>query len=103
MSGKERKFALIYQRQCGDYVIVAFKGGSDAQPGWYLNLVDNPEVEVQVLADQFPARARTADNVERAELWPTMTDVWPDYDNYQEKTDRQIPIVILERMASEAA
>jgi deazaflavin-dependent oxidoreductase (nitroreductase family) len=97
-SGEERKFALIYQEHEGDYVIVASKGGADAHPGWYLNLQANPYVKVQVKADKFDARARTADDAERAVLWPKMAKVWPDYDNYQRKTDRKIPVVILERV-----
>ena len=96
-SGQERKFALIYQEVDGDYVIVASKGGSPNHPGWYLNLVAEPEVKVQVKADKFTAKARTANDEERAKLWPIMAKVWPDYDNYQTKTDRKIPVVILER------
>jgi deazaflavin-dependent oxidoreductase (nitroreductase family) len=97
-SGEDRKFALIYQEHEGDYVIVASKGGADNHPGWYLNLQANPEVKVQVKADKFTARARTANDEERAVLWPKMAKVWPDYDNYQVKTDRKIPVVILERV-----
>ncbi|WP_158888429.1 nitroreductase family deazaflavin-dependent oxidoreductase [Amycolatopsis anabasis] len=97
-SGEDRKFALIYQEHQGDYVIVASKGGAPAHPGWYLNLQANPEVRVQVKADKFTARARTAEGAERAELWPKMAAVWPDYDEYQKKTDREIPVVVLERV-----
>lgn len=97
-TGKERKFALIYQQHDGAYVVVASKGGAPENPGWYRNLVADPQVEVQVKADKFAARARTANDEERAVLWPKMAKVWPDYDNYQRKTDRQIPVVILERV-----
>ncbi|WP_216216048.1 nitroreductase family deazaflavin-dependent oxidoreductase [Amycolatopsis aidingensis] len=97
-SGQPRKFALIYQEHEGDYVIVASKGGADSHPGWYLNLQANPEVGVQVGADKFTARARTAGPEEKAELWPKMVKVWPSYDDYQEKTDRDIPVVVLERV-----
>jgi deazaflavin-dependent oxidoreductase (nitroreductase family) len=96
-TGQERKFALIYQEHDGDYLIVASKGGAPSHPGWYLNLVENPEVKVQVKADRFAAKARTATDAERAALWPKMAEVWPAYDEYQTKTDRQIPVVILER------
>jgi deazaflavin-dependent oxidoreductase (nitroreductase family) len=96
-TGQDRKFALIYQEVEGDYIVVASKGGAQENPGWYQNLVQTPEVKVQVKADKFTARARTADAEERARLWPKMTRVWPDYDNYQLKTDREIPVVILER------
>jgi deazaflavin-dependent oxidoreductase (nitroreductase family) len=97
-SGQERKFALIYQEHEGAYVIVASKGGADAHPGWYLNLQANPEVKVQVKADKFTARARTADGDERAVLWSKMAKVWPDYDDYAQKTDREIPVVVLDRV-----
>lgn len=94
-TGQQRKFALIYQEVDGAYVIVASKGGADTHPGWYLNLRDHPEVGVQVGAATFTARARTADADERARLWPTMAAVWPSYDEYQRKTDREIPVVVL--------
>ncbi|GAB3494325.1 nitroreductase family deazaflavin-dependent oxidoreductase [Amycolatopsis cihanbeyliensis] len=96
-TGQPRKFALIYQEHEGDYVIVASKSGADSHPGWYLNLQADPEVGVQVGADKFTARARTASSAEKAELWPKMVKVWPSYDEYQEKTDRDIPVVVLER------
>lgn len=95
-TGLQRKFALIYQQVEGGYVIVASKGGADSHPGWYLNLRDNPEVGVQVGADRFTAQARTVGQGEKAALWPTMTKVWPSYDDYQHKTDRDIPVVVLE-------
>jgi len=97
-TGEDRKFPLIYQEHEGAYVIVASKGGAPAHPGWYLNLAANPEVQVQVKADKFTARARTAESAERAALWPKMAAVWPDYDEYQKKTDREIPVVVLERV-----
>lgn len=95
-TGEDRKFALIYQEHDGDYVVVASKGGADSHPGWYLNLVDNPDVTVQVGAEKFRAKARTAGSAERAALWPKMAAVWPDYDKYQANTEREIPIVVLE-------
>lgn len=96
-TGKDRKFALIYQEFDGAYVVVASKGGADNHPGWYLNLTENPQVGVQVRADKFTARARTASAGEKAEIWPKMAEVWPSYDDYQRKTDRDIPVVLLER------
>jgi deazaflavin-dependent oxidoreductase (nitroreductase family) len=98
-SGEERKNALIYGMAGDDPMIVASKGGAPAHPGWYLNLRDNPEVQVQIKDDKFTARARDATPEERPELWKQMAEHWPDYDNYQRKTDREIPIVILERAA----
>src|SRR5437763_16311800 len=73
-TGEDRKFALIYQQHDGDYILVASKGGAPEHPGWYLNLLANPDVKVQVRADKFAAKARTADDAERAELWPVMTN-----------------------------
>jgi deazaflavin-dependent oxidoreductase (nitroreductase family) len=99
-SGQPRTTPLIYGRYGSDFVIVASRGGADDPPAWYVNLQEQPDVEVQVLADRFPARARTASPHERAELWPVMTGHWPAYDDYQRKTEREIPIVILERRSS---
>jgi deazaflavin-dependent oxidoreductase (nitroreductase family) len=96
-SGRRHTTPLIYQQNDGDYLVVASKGGADQPPEWYLNLRADPQVEVQVLADRFTARARTATPEEKPALWQTMTAVWPAYDDYQKKTTREIPVVILER------
>jgi deazaflavin-dependent oxidoreductase (nitroreductase family) len=96
-SGDERSTPLIYGRDGDDYLVVASKGGAPAPPAWYLNLSEEPEVGVQVKADRFRARARTASAEERARLWSTMAEIWPDYDSYQRRTDREIPVVVLER------
>jgi deazaflavin-dependent oxidoreductase (nitroreductase family) len=96
-SGERRELPLIYGRDGDDYLIVASKGGADQPPAWYLNLEADPDVEVQVKDERFKARARTATSEERRRLWPTMTAEWPDYDDYQKKTEREIPIVVLER------
>lgn len=97
-SGKLRRTALIYGRAGDDYVVVASTGGGKHHPAWYLNLVEEPEVRVQVGADTFRARARTATASERAKRWEEMAAIWPDYDRYQTKTDREIPVVVLERV-----
>jgi deazaflavin-dependent oxidoreductase (nitroreductase family) len=96
-SGEQRTHPLIYARHGDDYAVVASKGGNPQHPAWYLNLLASPEVEVQVLGERFPAVARTATPEEKAEVWPVMTSEWPDYDNYQRKTDREIPVVLLSR------
>jgi deazaflavin-dependent oxidoreductase (nitroreductase family) len=97
-SGEPRTTPLIYAPYGdGGYTIVASKGGSDTPPAWYLNLSEQPEVEVQVLGDVFKAHARTASADEKPEIWRTMAGVWPAYDDYQRRTDREIPVVILER------
>ena len=88
---------LLYLTDGERVVIVASKGGADAPPAWYRNLEANPEVQVQVKGDRFAARARTATPDEKPELWRKMTSVWPDYDNYQRRTEREIPVVVLER------
>lgn len=96
-SGKLRRNALIYGRDGDHYVIVASKGGAPRHPMWYLNLMADPNVRVQVGADQFNARARTALPEEKARLWPLMVSIWPAYEDYQKKTSREIPVIILER------
>ena len=96
-SGQERSTPLIYRRHGDDYVIVASKGGAPDHPAWYLNLAEHPEVTAQVKGDRFSARARTATAEERPELWQLMNEQWPDYDSYQQKTGREIPVVVLER------
>lgn len=98
-SGAELQLPLFYGKtDDGKPVIVASKGGAPEHPAWYLNLVASPEVKVQVKGDKFRARARTATGEERAKLWKTMNQVWPPYDSYQAKTDREIPVVVLERI-----
>jgi deazaflavin-dependent oxidoreductase (nitroreductase family) len=96
-SGKPRPTPLIYGRDGDRYLVVASRGGARKHPKWYLNLVDNADVDVQVKADRFRARARTATPEEKARLWPIMVEQWPDYDAYQRRTDRDIPVVMLER------
>jgi proline iminopeptidase len=96
-SGTERRSPLIYGMAGDNPMIVASKGGAPKHPAWYLNIRDNPEVEVQIRDDKFRARARDATPAERPELWRQMAEIWPDYDNYQRRTEREIPIVILER------
>jgi deazaflavin-dependent oxidoreductase (nitroreductase family) len=96
-SGEPRSTPLIYGKRGDDYVVVASKGGAEEHPDWYLNLVEQPKVDVQVGGDRFKAQARTATPDERPDLWRTMTERWPAYDEYQRKTARQIPVVVLER------
>jgi deazaflavin-dependent oxidoreductase (nitroreductase family) len=96
-SGREHVNALIYENDGDRFVIVASRGGSPQHPGWYLNLVANPEVEVQVKDEVFKARARTATGEERQRLWKLAARQWPDYDAYQKRTGREIPVVVLDR------
>ena len=96
-SGTLHRTALIYGRDGDRYLVVASQGGKPQNPAWYLNLNASSEVYVQVGADKFIARATTATPEEKPRLWQEMTSIWPDYDNYQTKTSRDIPVVILER------
>lgn len=96
-SGEPRTTPLIYAQDGDRYVIVASKGGAPEHPGWYENLAKTPEVELQVRDEVFPARARTAEGEERERLWRKANEVWSHYDEYQTKTDREIPVVVLER------
>ena len=96
-TGEQRRNPLIFREHDGTYLVVASKGGSDAPPAWYLNLQASPEVTVQVRGEKFAARARTATPQEKPALWREMTEVWPAYDEYQRKTEREIPVVVLER------
>ncbi|WP_184080171.1 nitroreductase/quinone reductase family protein [Nocardiopsis mwathae] len=98
-TGKSRTTPLIYRTDGPDFVVVASNGGAPDSPSWYKNLTTHPEVGVQVKGDRFTARARTASEAEKERLWPRMAAVWPDYDEYQAKTDRPIPVVILQRTA----
>jgi deazaflavin-dependent oxidoreductase (nitroreductase family) len=96
-SGEAHTLPLIYGRDGDRLLIVASRGGAPNHPSWYLNLLADPEVEVQVKGDRFHARAHPAGPDEKPRLWQTMTTVFPDYAVYQTRTDRQIPVVILER------
>lgn len=95
-SGKQRMTPLIYGRHGDAYLVVASKGGTPENPDWYINLDANPDVDIQVWGDKMHGRARTATAAEKAEMWPIMTKEWPDYDEYQTKTDRDIPVVVIE-------
>ncbi len=97
-TGTERTVPLIFQSHGDDYLIVASRGGTDAPPGWYVNLRAEPEVQVQVKGDVFRARARDATPQEKPDMWRKMAAVWPDYDDYQKRTEREIPVVVLERI-----
>lgn len=96
-SGENRMLPLIYGRDGDRYLVVGSRGGAPDHPAWYQNLVANPEVQVQVRGDRFRARARTANPDERPRLWRTMTKIFPAYDQYQSRTSREIPVIILQR------
>ena len=96
-SGKPRVMPLIYGKTPKGYVIIASKGGFPTHPAWYTNLVAQPKVGVQVGPEKFEARARTASGAERAALWKQMVGIYAPYEDYQKRTKREIPVVVLER------
>jgi deazaflavin-dependent oxidoreductase (nitroreductase family) len=98
-SGQTRKAPLIYGEHDGDYLIVASKGGADEPPAWYVNLLADPSATIQVWGEKLAVTARDATPEEKETLWPIMTKEWPAYDEYQTKTDRPIPVVVLEPAA----
>jgi deazaflavin-dependent oxidoreductase (nitroreductase family) len=99
-SGQERSHALIFREHGDAYLVVASKGGADAPPAWFVNLEADQNVEVQIKGERFRATARVAGAQEKPEMWAKMVEVWPDYDRYQKKTSREIPVVVLERAES---
>jgi deazaflavin-dependent oxidoreductase (nitroreductase family) len=97
-SGQDRTIPIIY-RQVGDVqAIIASKGGSPTHPAWYLNILEDPHVKVQIKGDKFDAVARVAEGAERQHLWDESLKAWPNYDVYQSRTERKIPVVVLERV-----
>jgi deazaflavin-dependent oxidoreductase (nitroreductase family) len=96
-SGRQTTTPLIYGLDGDSPVIVASKGGAPEHPGWYRNILKSPHVDVQIKGEKFHAHPRTAEGEERERLWKLMNGIWPHYDEYQTKTDREIPVVVLER------
>ena len=100
-SGKLRRTALAYGERDGRYVIVASAGGAMRHPDWYLNLVEDPAVQVQVRGDRFAARARDASADVRPALWQLMSSIGPSLDDYQRNSGREIPVIVLERVEAD--
>ena len=96
-SGEPRTTPLIHRVDDGRWVIVASKGGTPDHPAWFKNLEADPDATIQVRDEEIPVRATVAEGEERERLWRDMAEVWPDYDAYQERTDREIPVVVLAR------
>ncbi|HEY3682567.1 MAG TPA: nitroreductase family deazaflavin-dependent oxidoreductase [Streptosporangiaceae bacterium] len=94
-TGTPRRTCLIYGTSGGAYVVVASKGGAEDDPAWFKNLEAEPSVGVQVGTRRFTARARVASAAERAPLWTQMAGIFPLYEDYARKTEREIPIVLL--------
>jgi deazaflavin-dependent oxidoreductase (nitroreductase family) len=99
-SGTQRTSPLVYVKDGTDYVIVASKGGHPKHPAWYHNLRANPDTTIQVGSRKKAVRARVATAEEHKRLWPKAVDVYGGYRGYQERTDRKIPLVILEPRTS---
>lgn len=95
-SGEPRHLPLLYQKTNTGYIIVASKGGAPSHPAWYLNLLTNPQCEIRVGAEHHHVIARKAEGDERSKLWNVMEKLYPEYNNYQAATDREIPVVVLE-------
>lgn len=96
-SGQKFLFPLFYGRAGDSYFVVASKGGAPEHPGWYRNILANPEVDIQVGTEKLHARARTAVGDERAKLWQQAIGFWPPYADYQSKAGaREIPVVVLD-------
>jgi deazaflavin-dependent oxidoreductase (nitroreductase family) len=96
-TGEQRANPLIFGLDGDDVVLVASKGGAPKHPGWYRNLRQNPDAEIQVMGDRWRVRARVTGGEERERLWRMMNEIWPHYAEYQQKTEREIPVVVLER------
>ena len=96
-SGEPRTIAIIFKQVGERYAIIASKGGSPVHPVWYLNIQDDPNVTLQIKGETFAGVARTAEGAEREELWAASLVQWPTYDVYQSRTDRKIPVVVVER------
>ncbi len=94
-SGEPRTNALIFGRDGADYLIIASMGGAPTHPNWYRNLLAAPDAEIQVRGEQIAVTARTAQEEEKPRLWKIMTEAWPNYDSYQSRTERVIPVVVL--------
>jgi deazaflavin-dependent oxidoreductase (nitroreductase family) len=98
-SGTKRTNPVVYTRDDnGNVVVIASKGGAPASPDWYHNLVANPHVTVELPGETYEAQARVATGEERARLFRAQADLMPNFDEYQRKTTREIPVVVLERV-----
>lgn len=99
-SGKLYTHPLLYAKDGEHFIIVGSKGGSNAHPNWYYNLLAKPEVELQVGPDEFKAQATLATGAERERLWNLMTDIFPPYEDYQSRTSREIPLFSLTQISA---
>ena len=98
-SGQPRTAPLLYLADGERVVLVASKGGMSKHPVWYLNLVANPRCSVEIGREKRAMQAHTANAEEKAALWPRLVAMYRDYDDYQSRTDREIPVVVLDPVA----
>jgi len=96
-SGEPRTTPLIHMVDGDHWIVIASKGGAPEHPAWFQNMVADPNATIQVQAEEIPVVMSTADGDERERLWAAMLDEWPAYDDYKQKTDREIPVVVLTR------
>ncbi len=94
-SGKTRTTPLVYVEENGSYAVIASNGGSKGDPSWWLNLKSNPQAILQIGSSQLAVKARKAGAEQRKKLWKKATEIYPGYDEYQNRTDRKIPVVVL--------
>jgi deazaflavin-dependent oxidoreductase (nitroreductase family) len=98
-SGEHRETPLVYTRSGDDYVVIASKGGAPSNPSWYHNLVADPLVTLEILGETFRASARVAEGEERDRLYRNQAAMMPAFAEYEQKTSRTIPVVVLERIS----
>jgi deazaflavin-dependent oxidoreductase (nitroreductase family) len=96
-SGEPRTTPLIHRTDDGRWILVASKGGAPQNPSWFENLAAEPQATIEVKGEEIPVQMQVATGEERRRLWSLMTEVWPAYDEYQERTEREIPVVVLSR------
>jgi deazaflavin-dependent oxidoreductase (nitroreductase family) len=94
-SGKKRDIPLLYLADGDDLILVASRGGSDAMPGWYFNLMDMDVADVEIKGEHTPMRPRRATAEEKAAYWPKVNAIYPHYESYQQRTDRDIPVIVM--------
>ena len=102
-SGKKRTSPLLYVMDGDDFVVIASKGGAATHPAWYLNLMANPEATVEIGDREVQVEAEVADPEEKPRLWQKMVEMYPTYDDYQRKTEREIPLLLLRPVEGEGA
>jgi deazaflavin-dependent oxidoreductase (nitroreductase family) len=97
VSGEPRTTPLIHRTDGERWIVVASKGGSPANPSWFENLLAQPDAEIELPGERIAVRAEPAEGAERERLWKLMSEVWPAYNDYQARTEREIPVVVLSR------